>query len=53
MPPMFMISPARMNSGIAISAKTSTWAMIRCGRIARYRALSVAMKVRTEAAPSA
>jgi hypothetical protein len=35
MPARFMISPARMNSGIAISENTSIWLKMRCGMMAR------------------
>ena len=53
MPARFMISPARMNSGIAISANTSIWLKMRCGTMARYCVLPLAMKASTEEAPSA
>ena len=51
MPARFMISPARMNSGMAISANTLIWEKIFCGRMARYRLLSVAIKASTAAPP--
>jgi hypothetical protein len=41
-----------MKRTMAISANTSSWLNIRWGSTARYRVLSLAMKVSTAAAPT-
>lgn len=51
-PLRFMISPARMNSGMAIRAKTSMFEKIFCGRAARKRVRSAATKASTAEPPA-